>query len=247
MIDKAASRNSDRQAIGHGERNKLLVRVGVAVVLIVALIVALALFEETQKVAEPEAPGVSSSVVPPVTPMPGGANQASGSIQPPATDSRVETPAEPERTAAPVAAKPAVPEKTESAPEDSHPRLVVGRGGEPSPPHKAQPAPPSPGRGSAPEQAPREPVAETPVKPVKPEASVSGKASNGFILQVGVFSNLSNAEDLRRRLADAGIPAHIEARVQAGPFASQAEAVAAQQKLRALGMEPGMLIAPKRP
>lgn len=247
MIDKAASRNTGRQAIEYGERNKLLLRVGIAVALIVALIVALALFEGTQKVAEPEASGVSPSVVPPVTPTPGGANQASGSIQLPVTDSRSEAPAEPERTAAPVAAKQAVPDRTESSPEDSHPRLVLGRGGETSSPRKAQPTSASPDGARAPEQVFREQVAETPAKPVKGETSSSGKTTNGFILQVGVFLNLSNAEDLRRRLVDAGIPAHIEARVQVGPFASQAEAVAAQQKLRALGMEPGMLIAPKRP
>lgn len=248
MIDKTASPNSDKRRIERGERNKLLVRIGIAVVLIVALIAALALFEGTQKDAEPEVSGVSPSVVPPAKPTPGGANQASGSIQSPqVADSRVESPAEPERTAAPEAAKPASIDRAGSAPEDSYPRLVVGRGGERSSPHKVPAASAAPVRAGAVEQASREHVAESPATPMKAEAPSPGKPPSGFVLQVGVFSNLSNAEDLRRRLVDAGIPAHIEARVQVGPFASQAEAVAAQQKLRALGMEPGMLIAPKRP
>lgn len=247
MIDKAASRKSDGQAIERGERNKLLVRVGIAVVLIVGLIGALALFEGTQKVAEPEVPGVSSSVAPPVKPAPGGTNQASGPIQTPQeADTRVEPRAEPERTAAPEVAKPALPDRVEPAPEDSHPRLVVGRGGEPSSPHRVSQSVAS-GRAGALEQASKEHVAESPAKPMKAEVPSPAKPPNGFVLQIGVFSNVANAEDLRKRLVDAGIPAHIEARVQVGPFASQAEAVAAQQKLRALGMEPGMLIAPKRP
>ncbi|TXG77235.1 MAG: SPOR domain-containing protein [Rhodocyclaceae bacterium] len=121
-----------------------------------------------------------------------------------------------------------------------------GQGGEPSSPHRVSQSVAS-GRAGALEQAPKEHVAESPAKPMKAEVPSPAKPPNGFVLQVGVFSNVANAEDLRKRLVDAGIPAHIEARVQVGPFASQAEAVAAQQKLRALGMEPGMLIAPKRP
>ncbi|MBK7662118.1 MAG: SPOR domain-containing protein [Sterolibacteriaceae bacterium] len=65
-------------------------------------------------------------------------------------------------------------------------------------------------------------------------------------MQVGVFSNLDNAEDLRKKLADAGIPAQIEARVQVGPFATQAEAAAAQKKLKSLGIDSGMLLPARR-
>lgn len=68
----------------------------------------------------------------------------------------------------------------------------------------------------------------------------------GFLVQVGVFSNLGNAEELRKKLADAGIPAQIEARVQVGPFATQAEASAAQHKLKSIGMEPGMVLPARR-
>jgi hypothetical protein len=39
-------------------------------------------------------------------------------------------------------------------------------------------------------------------------------------VQVGVFSNHTNAEELMQKLHEAGIPAQIESRVQVGPFAS---------------------------
>jgi DedD protein len=54
------------------------------------------------------------------------------------------------------------------------------------------------------------------------------------------------AEELRARLELAGIPTQIEARVQVGPFKTRQEADAAREKLRALGMETGILTAVKR-
>ena len=66
-----------------------------------------------------------------------------------------------------------------------------------------------------------------------------------FGLQLGVFSNLENAEDLRAKLEKNGIPASIEARVHAGPFASRAEAVAARKKLKELGILDSLLITLK--
>ena len=66
-----------------------------------------------------------------------------------------------------------------------------------------------------------------------------------FGLQLGVFSNLDNAEELRARLEKHGIPATIEARVRAGPFATRAEANAARAKLQELGIKDSLLIAVK--
>lgn len=64
---------------------------------------------------------------------------------------------------------------------------------------------------------------------------------------MGVFNSVSNAEDMLTKLKVAGIPAQLETRVQVGPFATRAEALRAQEKLRALGLGKGMLVPPKKP
>lgn len=66
-----------------------------------------------------------------------------------------------------------------------------------------------------------------------------------FGLQLGVFSNLANAEDLRAKLEKNGIPAVIEARVRVGPFATRAEAEGARAKLKELGIDDGLLVTMK--
>lgn len=67
-----------------------------------------------------------------------------------------------------------------------------------------------------------------------------------FVVQVGVFNNLANAEELRAKIEAANIPVQIEARVQVGPFATKAEAEAARTKLTALGVDPGILTATRK-
>ena len=232
-------------SIDHAERKMLLVRGGMAGALIVALIGALALFEQQQEKPEPavpesmKSPGASQSL-----PTPGSQNQAGGAIAPPSDKSaaiKPEPPAEPERTGAPQIAQPATAQRAAvgkpvvetavpSAPQDTRPRLIVGKGGEPTAAEK----PASPPNTSVARPATLEP------------AIARASAGGGFLLQVGVFSNLGNAEELRKKLADADIPAQIEARVQVGPFATRAETAAAQRKLKSLGMDPGMLVAPRR-
>lgn len=68
------------------------------------------------------------------------------------------------------------------------------------------------------------------------------EAAPRFLLQVGVFSNHANAEELVTRLQQAGVPAQIESRVQVGPFASRQEADATRAKLKSLGIDDGMLV-----
>ncbi|KAF7600560.1 MAG: hypothetical protein CGU28_14130 [Candidatus Dactylopiibacterium carminicum] len=67
-----------------------------------------------------------------------------------------------------------------------------------------------------------------------------------YLLQLGVFANQHNAEELYNRLRTAGIPAQLETRVQVGPFASREEAAKAQEKLNALGVGRGMLVQQNR-
>jgi DedD protein len=85
-------------------------------------------------------------------------------------------------------------------------------------------------------------------KPTAPHAPASrpltqaAESARRFLLQVGVFSNHANAEELLARLHEAGIPAQIESRVQVGPFASRQEAEAVRAKLKTLGIDDGMLV-----
>ena len=70
----------------------------------------------------------------------------------------------------------------------------------------------------------------------------AAESARRFLVQIGVFGNHANAEELLHKLNDAGIPARIESHVQVGPFASRAEVDAARAKLKALGLDDGLLV-----
>lgn len=227
--------------IAKEERQKLLRRVGIAVALIALLIGALALFErQTKKI---ESGGTDDLVQPgPSLSVPGSEAEkkppnpaeASGTIALPPADQvgRELPPAEPERSALPedkrvMPAQPAAQKPAAAGP----PRLIVGQGSGVEP--AAKPAPEA--------VAPAAPAPKTDYR-----ASPAVATPNGYVVQVGVFANLNRAEDLRQKLADAGIPARIEAHVQVGPFKTREEAASAQQQLRQMGMDPGLVIPPRK-
>lgn len=86
-------------------------------------------------------------------------------------------------------------------------------------------------------------AAKTPEAPPESRALTQAIASaKRFLVQIGVFNNIGNAEELVAKLQAAGIPAQIESRVQAGPFATRAEADAARTKLKAMGYDDGLLV-----
>lgn len=111
-------------------------------------------------------------------------------------------------------------------------RHALMRAAEPVPP----PRPDLPRASPAPDR----PVASPAV--TRPLAMANEKP---FALQLGVFGDVANAEELRARLERAGIHATIEARVHVGPFASRAEADAARAKLRELGISEAVLFSMK--
>lgn len=67
-------------------------------------------------------------------------------------------------------------------------------------------------------------------------------SSVGYTVQLGLFSNMGNAQKMLDELKSHGIAAHSETRVQLGPFRSRAEAEDAIAKLKTLGYAP--LLAP---
>jgi cell division septation protein DedD len=77
---------------------------------------------------------------------------------------------------------------------------------------------------------PSQPAAAVPPSQVPPAAT--GK---GYVVQLGVFTNPDNARELVEKLNKQGIRAHLEARVQIGPFLNKQEADKAQIEMRKLG------------
>lgn len=69
----------------------------------------------------------------------------------------------------------------------------------------------------------------------------------GHVLQLGVFGAQQNAERRRDELVRAGFGARIESRVVLGPYPDRAAAEQAQEKLRASGLDAGIVVPPRAP
>jgi DedD protein len=69
--------------------------------------------------------------------------------------------------------------------------------------------------------------------PGEKAASTPGKA---YLIQVGVFTSPANAQALQKQLQRAGIEAHLETRVQIGPFTDKREADKALVRAKKLGI-----------
>ncbi|MEC5387465.1 SPOR domain-containing protein [Uliginosibacterium sp. H3] len=238
-------------------RRQLIVKGGIAAIAVAGLVVALVLLEGNHE--EEPAPTART-----VTPTGVTAPEAQSPSLAEATTQALRTSkeaaelqsvvlAEQQAVASAVAAVPAVPEESAeplgipplqaSAPisaagtsarrREGGGRLVL----EQSPPRGAQVAAAS---SAAAVKAPAPVVTPAPAK--APTAAASASAAGDFFVQVGVFANPGNAEELRARLKGAGIPTQVETRVQVGPFNTRQEAVAAQARLKSLGMDGGMVV-----
>lgn len=202
-------------------KKKLVRRVAIAGVLIAVLLGGLALLDYLMA-PEPAPPPPAPTVpAPPPVEQP-----AEAPKEEPKAEEK-EPKAEPEKTVTPLAPPP----KPEARPAKPVPGKVEG------PAVRFVPGPAA---------AAKKPEPSPPPKPVEAKPPVLPPLPRGYLLQVGVFSNTANAEELRAKLAQAGIPATIEARVQVGPFKTRKEALEAQEKLKALSVGPGLLIPPKR-
>lgn len=236
-------------------RQRLLRRIGLAGVLIVALVASLAMFDAVfvntpnHESQDPSAVAVSTEPVPaaepPATETPDPAAEA------PALSTAPEAPDEPE-AAAPSADKPQAEVRPEAPPSSPSAKSAAGIKPITRPELRPDPRPlPVVPEGTATPTLPQPPQpAVKPLPPVAPVAPVVRSPrpltpGQGYLVQMGVFSNIANAEDLKGRLDKAGIPAHIEARVQVGPFRNKAEAEAAQKKLAEMGLS-GLLLSPRK-
>ncbi len=227
-------------------KRRLLNRIAVAAVVMVGLLGSLAIFDALNA-PEPAPAKMAAAPVP----------------APPKEEAAV-----PEKPAEPVAA-PAVEAKSEPtqvarAGEETVPEATASPGApplQPLPPEKrltkpatgrtasirpSEPVPPATSPAARPDPA-RE-LAQAPAAPRRAPASrpITQAGERQYALQMGVFGNLANAEDLRAKLELNGIPSSIEARVHAGPFKTREEAELARTKLKELGLDGGLLLTLKK-
>jgi DedD protein len=213
-------------------RKRLLSRIAVAGVAILGLLGGLAVHDALNKSPAPALPKMAAAPTEPAEPI---APVVKAEEEKLAEENVVEEKTEAE----------AVPERTETA-------LAPLRLAKPlTPPASARPTGIKP---PPPVVAPVKPETARAIARVMPEHATPAHApasrplaqvaegARRLLVQVGVFGNHANAEELVARLRQAGIPAHIESHVQIGPFASRAEADAARTKLQALGIDDGLLV-----
>lgn len=231
-------------------RKRLLARVAIAGAVVVALVGTLTLLDGSfvKEMKQPSRIAAVKPIAPPA-PMPEAKPEEEKAAEEKPADAR---PAEPvatkEAPEPPVVA--AEPERTEAPRVRRERPLTV-----PATPRQAAMRPSEPMVAKKPELAkegakevarvmPPVRVKDQPAPASRPIARAVESARQ-FLVQVGVFSNLANAEELRARLENAGVPAHIEARVHVGPFASREEADRAREKMKAIGVEPGIIMTRK--
>lgn len=247
-------------------RKRLLGRIAVAAVIIVGLLGSLAMFDALYapnppaKIAQAPAlpPPPPAAVVPATTPT-----EEAKPGEPAASESAPTAAAEPATAGATSAAAPdtaptvvakAAPEQTSSVgapplvplpPEKPLTKPATGRQAMIRPTEPAlQLPPPMASRPDPQREIARAPLGGQRNAPAsRPLTQSVQTSSRQFALQLGVFNNLANAEELRAKLELQGIPSTIEARVQVGPFKTREEIESARQKLRALGMDPGIMIS----
>jgi cell division protein FtsN len=243
-------------------KQRLLGRIAVAGVVIVGLLGSLAMFDALYA-PKPITPSTVATVTPPVATEPTAEPTPAPAIEPPpvtdplATDAKATPevttagPAEPlpplpnERLTPPANAKQALAHPPGAA--DLQKELQREAAQAQSPKAGATAAKPSsldrPINRPITEQAQgKVPKASGPLTALMPPDN----SAKQFALQLGVFSNFANAEELRGKLEAAGIPTTVEARVRAGPFATRGEADNARAKLRALGIDESIMVSVKR-
>lgn len=189
--------------------------------------------EITQPVTPAESPAPVASpaaIEPPQAPVPAVAEAPTAAPTLPAPVT--ETPARPE-----VAAQPMLPRVAPRSHAAGAPSRSAAAAAEEA---SSAPAPRQPEASPAPQPMPARP----PERAIERVPPAPPRLFSGYAVQAGVFSDAEHAEELRAKLLLNGIPSTLEARVQLGPFKNRAEAEAAREKLKTLGID-GILLPPK--
>lgn len=222
-------------------RRQAWVRAGAGISLILVLLGALSVLERGQR-AEPLA---KSEPAPQRAQTPGPAPNIVTEAREPLIGTAVALPAREE--ALPVALK-ADGVVAEPAPEESAAPEIAAQGqrqADAPPPTAANADALEAGAKARPVEAraaaPEPDAVEPPVRADKPAAQLQA-AQGGFLVQLGVFGVGSNAASLHAELERLGVPARLETRVVAGPFATRKAADEASEKLVRAGLVKGMVV-----
>lgn len=231
--------NTEEQGDLSEIKRKLAWRMGIAGLMIVGLLGGLAVFDRLSAPSAPEPAEPQFTEAVPVAKK---------------VVTQAVTPAEPSTEAAKVEANPSLPE-TSAAPVDKsaapvEPPPPPAVSAQPTLPRASQPAaraiaPSTPSASTKPPAKTAEPKPDVPSTPAvveSPSKPLLSKLLSGFAVQAGVFSDPRRAEELQARLLQEGIPSSIEARVEVGPFKTRAEAQAAREKMKALGIDTVLLL-----
>jgi DedD protein len=237
-------------------KRRLLGRIAFAVVVLAGLLASLAVFDR-MNAPEPVPEKVASKTPTPTPAASVPAAKVPDTIK--SEQTRPDSPAEEPVASAPAATVPEVSATPQGAAPTAGPgekpltKPATGR-------HALMRSPDATASSAAPRSAPlREPPPSgqapaaggaqrgpQPAQVARPLSQAAERAAEKpFALQLGVFSDVANAEELRAKLEKAGIKANIEARVSIGPFATRAEADAARAKLRELGISEALLVGMK--
>lgn len=267
-VDQTGHGTSDDPPVRDADALKrgLMLRVGIAVALIAALLGGLAILDDLNAPAKKPAPSpVAIAPTPPATPASAAGTDTTteaATLQVPPLNGETgeATPSEPDRSAAAQESSEA-PTLAPSAKEDTitpppaqrpltrpaTPHLAMMRPGEAV--SASRMPPPSTAATAALTRPPAYAASGQPHAPASrplTQAAARSTTGSGLLLQLGVFSSTVHAEELRAKLELNGIPAQIESRVQVGPFASREEAEQMRDKLKKLGLEGGVLVATKK-
>lgn len=224
------------EAIGHQARNRLFIAIALIAVAVFALIWITRTSPTARPVTAPSATGVAqtptqdlAASMPAANPAPQPSEMAAPNDLPPPPSPSVPVPAR-ETSGIGTATSPTDGSAAPSASGGTQPR---GNAGPPSP------APTDPSNTATAAASSETELPRNTSKPTPPMVSSSPvkAGANGYVLQLGVFTNYQNAKQLQERLNQAGIKSYTETRVHVGPFADKAEADQAREKMKALGID----------
>ncbi|MCX7163975.1 MAG: SPOR domain-containing protein [Betaproteobacteria bacterium] len=221
-------------------KRRLLNRIAVAAVVMVGLLGSLAIFDAMYA---PKPLPAKVAALPPAGEAPAVETKAAE----PVAEAKPEAVAKVEENVVPESsASPGAPALQPLPAEASNKPLTKPATGRPASMHPSVPVPPAASPAARPDPA-RE-LAVSPAAGRRAPASrpITQPGERHYALQMGVFGNLANAEDLRAKLELNGIPSSIEARVHVGPFTTREEVEVARAKLKELGLEGGLLLTLKK-
>lgn len=242
--------NQEEQALRRRARRRL---VGAVALALLAVVVLPMIFDPEPRPlggnVEIHIPGQNTAFNAPPEPTP----QAQGSTQPlpaapvetlaansealpalpPTLESAPPPPIAPAPVKKPEIVKPA-PKPTPKVPEKPVEKPVPGKPAEPKVTTKPAPAKAEPAKQTASNDAPAKPTVDF--------------SSRGYFLQLGAFSNESNARQLADRAKSAGINASVvssagQSKVRVGPYGERDKALEMQAKLKDKGLK-SVLIGP---